>query len=42
MPTNDPLLGSGIISMDEKQTFLERFERGWQSVVGPALQPPEI
>ena len=28
--------------MDEKLTFLEGFERGWQSVVGPAIQPPEI
>jgi hypothetical protein len=28
--------------MDEERTFLEGFERGWQSVVGPALPPPEI
>ena len=28
--------------MDDQQTFFEGFQRGWESVVGPALQPPEI
>jgi hypothetical protein len=28
--------------MDEQQKFQEGFLRGWESVVGPALQPPEI
>lgn len=28
--------------MDEKQTFKDGFVRGWESVVGPALQPPPI
>ena len=28
--------------MDEKQTFINGFFQGWQSVAGPTLQPPEI
>ena len=28
--------------MDDQQTFFEGFQRGWESVVGPALPPPEI
>lgn len=28
--------------IDERQTFQDGYVRGWESVVGPALQPPEI
>jgi hypothetical protein len=28
--------------MDQQQTFSEGFMRGWESIVGPALEPPEI
>ncbi len=28
--------------MGEKQTFLEGFIEGWQSIAGDRLQPPEI
>lgn len=28
--------------MDDQQTFFDGFQRGWESVVGPALQPPDI
>lgn len=28
--------------MDEHQSFFDGFRRGWESVVGPALPPPEI
>ena len=28
--------------MDERQTFFDGFQRGWESVVGPALPTPEI
>ena len=34
--------GWGGRHMDDIQKYLEGFQRGWESVVGPALQPPDI
>ncbi len=28
--------------MENKQTFIDGFIQGWQSVAGPRLPPPEI
>lgn len=27
---------------NERQTFFEGFQRGWESVVGPAIAPPDM
>lgn len=28
--------------MEEHKSFFDGFQRGWESVVGPALPPPDI